>query len=175
MARYNADPTKDTAGFLVLPKGDYRLRFGEPKAFEGETKEGANAGQVNYGIAYVMTVVDGPVDDEGNVSPREHLLKKVYIRLYQHTQESRNFSKNYIMAAFGYSSARESEFNEHLSKVQAENPEDPANDWSYDTETGECGEAWKLLTNRDIVCSLSTKLDAKNREQQNFDSIRPAP
>lgn len=175
MARYTADPTKDTAGFPILPKGDYRLKFGEPKAFKGETKEGANAGQENYGIAYLLTVVEGPVDSDGGVSPSEHFLKKIYHRMYYHTPESRNFSKNYILAAFGYTSNEEPQFNDALNQMKEQDPENPQLDWSFDPDTGECGEAWKQLTNREIVGSLSVKLDKNNREQQSWDAVRPVP
>lgn len=175
MARYEADPTKDTAGFPILPKGDYRLKLGEPKAFKGETTEGKNAGQENFGVAFLLTVVEGPVDYEGNVSPSEHFLKKVYNRLYYHTQESRNFSKGLILAAFGYNSNEEDLFNEQLNKLRAEEPDNPALDWGFDGDTGEVGEAWKNMAGREIVASLSIKKDKNNKDQQNWDQVRPVP
>jgi hypothetical protein len=175
MGRYTADPTKDTAGFPVLPKADYRLSIGEPKAFKGETKEGPNAGQENYGVAFLCTVVEGPVDEEGSVSPSEHKAKKCYNRLYYHTQDSRNFSKGFILAGFGFSPKEEEVFNQKIAELREQNPEDPALDWSFDPDTGECGEAWRALTNREIVASLSVVKDKKDQEQQKWDMVRPVP
>jgi len=175
MARYVADPTKDTAGFPVLPKGDYRLSIGEPKAFKGETKEGANAGQENFGVAFVCTAVEGPVDTEGNVSPPEAKGKKAYTRLYYHTQDSRNYSKGLILAAFGFSQKEEEEFNRKIEELRAANPDDPALDWSFDPDTGECGEAWRALTNREIIASLSVTKQKDKDEQQKWDMVRPVP
>jgi len=175
MARYTADPTKDTAGFPVLPKGDYRLSIGEPKAFKGETKEGANAGQENYGIGFLCTIVEGPVDLDGNPSPVEHKAKKVYNRLYYHTQDSRNYSKGFILAGFGFSLREEDEFNKKIAELREQNPDDPALDWSFDPDTGECGEAWRALTSREIIASLSVVKDKNEKEQQKWDVVRPVP
>ena len=175
MARYVADPTKDTAGFPVLPKADYRMKIGEPKAFKGETKEGANAGQENFGVGILCTVIEGPVNTDGLSSPHEALGKKAYNRLYYHTQDSRNYSKGFILAAFGFSQREEEEFNAKIEELRAQNPEDPALDWSFDHDTGEVGEAWRALTNREIVASLSVVKDKNEKEQQKWDLVRPIP
>lgn len=175
MPRYVADPTQDTAGFPILAKGDYRLRIGEPKSFKGETKQGERVGQVNFGVAYTCTVVGGPVDLDGNTTPESDIGKKVYNRLYYHTQESRNFSKGFILAAFGYNTSEEEQFNEGLRAAAEENPDDPALDWSFDPDTGECGEAWRSLTNREIVASLSISQREGMQPQQRWESVRPVP
>lgn len=175
MARFSADPTKDTAGFPILPKADYRLRIGEPKAFLGETKEGENKGRANFGVGIPLTVVPGPVDLDGNTSPEDSIGKKAYNRLFYHTQESRNFSKTFILAAFGYTQREEEEFNSILAKLKAEDPNNPAVDWDFDYETGEVGRAWKSMTNIEVVASLSIGKNNKGADQQQWDQVRPAP
>lgn len=172
--RYVVDPTQDTAGFPILPKGEYRLKIGEPKAFKGETKQGENKGQINYGVGFMCTVIDGPVDNEGNVSPVEHKGKKVYNRLFYHTQESRNYSKTFVIAAFGYSQKEEEQFNEKIKEIKEADPDNPAVDWSFDADTGECGEAWRGMVNSEVVAALSVdKVDGV--ERQKWDMVRPAP
>lgn len=179
MARYTADPTQDTAGFDVLPKNDYRLKVGEPKAFKGETKEGANKGKENYGVAFVCTVIPGPVDENGGESPSESVGKKAYQRLYYHTQDSRNFSKGFVLAGFGYTTREEQEFNDKFQKAAEENPDSDEVDWSFDPDTGEVGGAWRLLTNREIIASLSVNKrkdsQGNEQEQQVWDQVRPVP
>lgn len=173
--RYNFDPTQDTAGFPIFPKGDYRFKFGEPKAFQGETKEGKNVGEKNYGIGFTITCVEGPIDNDGGVSPAEYVGKKQYTRLYYHTQESRNFSKGTILAAFGYDQRDEQQFNEALNSLKQENPDAPELDWGFDPETGKVGRAWREMANREVVYSLSVQKDRNDKEQQKFDAIRPVP
>lgn len=175
--RYEFDPTKDTAGFEVLPGGDYRLKIGEPKAFKGETKEGPNAGNENYGVAFVLTVVPGPVDAEGNESPQEHVTKKVYQRLFYHTQESRNFSKGFVLAVFGFTSKEEKMFNDKLTEIKEKEPDNPAVDWAFDSDTGECGQAWRGMVNAEIVATLGVKKGRKegDSDQQTWEQTRPTP
>lgn len=175
MSRYTADPTKDSAGFPVLPKGDYRLKIGEPKAFKGETTSGNRAGQDNYGVAFTCSVVPGLLDGDSNESPTEYIGKKVYQRLYYHTPESRNFSKGFILAAFGFSNKEENLFNDKINKIKEENPDNPAVDWSFDPDDGSVGEAWRGMTNTEIVASLSVQKDKNDNDQQRWEQVRPIP
>lgn len=180
MSRYTADPTQDTAGFPVLPGGDYRLKVGEPKAFKGETKEGDNKGKENYGIAFTCSVVPGPVDNEGHESPKEHITKKAYQRLFYHTQEARNFSKGYVLAFFGFTTAEEKVFNDKLAELKEKDPENPALDWSFDPDTGEVGHAWRGIANTEFVATLGVQKRKNNttgieEEQQTWLQVRPVP
>lgn len=173
--RYEADPTKDVAGFPVLPKGDYRLKLGEPKPFVGETKQGDNKGKTNYGVAFLCTVVPGPVDTEGNVSPADSIGKKAFQRLFYHTEDAAGFRKQFQLAAFGYSQKEEEEFNQ---KLLAEGTK-----FGFNTDTGEVDDGWKAMANREIVASLSVTKQKKNQndpnseevDQQKWDSVRPIP
>lgn len=169
MARYNADPSKDSAGFPVLPKGDYRFKFGEPKFFKNIDDA---TGKESYGVAFVAKVVPGPVDDEGNQSPTEGIGKSAYIRLFYHTDNAQSFRKSYILAAYGYKVSEENEFNE-VSKSEEI-------DWGFDEE--HMGEGFKMMSNREFVASLSVQKRKFKRngvdveeDQNNWEAIRPIP
>lgn len=151
MPRFVSDPTKDTAGFPILPKGDYEVRIGEPKPFYGEGNNG-----VNHGVAYLLTVEKA--DDPSLVG------SKIYQRCYQHSQGAKDFCKSFIIAAAGYNANEERTFNEAANGA----------DWSYDTDSGEVGEAWRLLSGKTVIVSLSIGKNKQTQaDQQNIDGWRP--
>ena len=166
MARHNYDPANDAAGFPVLPDNDYRMRIGEPKLFTGVTKTGPNKDKPNWGFGILCTVVPGPVDTNGRMSPAEHVGKKAYQKLYYHDDNSAGFRKAFILAAFGYTPAEEKEFNE---KNAGED------NWWYDTDTGQFGDGWRAIAGKEIVASLSVGKGQNDQPQQSWDLTRPVP
>lgn len=170
MARFNADPSKDSAGFPVLAKGDYRFKFGEPKTFKNLDENGKES----FGIAFIAKVVPGPVDLDGNQSPAEGMGKSAYVRLFYHTDNAQSFRKQYILAAYGYKVNEENEFN---AISEQENI-----DWGFDTEDGSVGEGFKMMSNKEFVSSLSVQKRKFKRngvdveeEQNQWEAIRPIP
>lgn len=170
--RYNADPTKDSAGFPVLPKADYRFKFGEPKPFENIDDNDPN--KKNFGVAFIAKVVPGPVDLDGNESPRDQIGKSAYVRLFYHTDNAQSFRKQYILAAYGYTTNEENDFNEISQSEEI--------DWGFDPETGEVGEGFKMMSNKEFVASLSVQKRKFKRngveveeEQNSWEAIRPIP
>ena len=146
---YNADPSKDTAGFEVFPKGEYLIRIGEPKAFEKTGEKGTN-----FGVRYVCTIAEGPFKG-----------KRFIQTCYQHTQEAKDFGKQFILAAAGFTKKQEDEFNSAAAGA----------DWSFNTDNGAVGAAWRQLAGLHVYVAVSTKKGENDQEQQNIDSYRPVP
>jgi hypothetical protein len=146
MPVYNNDPTKVTANAVVLPKDDYEFIIGSPKSFAKKNDDGVTI--KNYGIRYPIIVAGGPFDGQ----------KPYPAVLYQHNPESESFSKQFLMAALGYDKGRDEEkrFDEASR----------GKDWSFDTDTGACGDAWNELTGKIIVGSFDTKMGDNQNEQQ---------
>lgn len=166
MPKYTADPSKDSAGFPVFPKGDYRLKIGEPKAFEQVAKRGPNTGKTSYGIGFLVTCVNGAVNEDGTESNPAYVGKKQYHKMYQHTQGAKDFGKGFLLSAFGYTLKEEDAFNAKASEL----------DWSFDTDSGEVGEGWKSMTHAELVATMSVNIDNETKQEiQQFESFRPIP
>lgn len=147
MPVFNNDPSKVSAGFTVLPKDDYELIIGSPKAF---FKTGQNGKADNYGVRFPLTVASGPYQGK----------KSVPANLYEHTEDAQSFGKQFKMAALGYGKGREEE--ERFDKDQA------GKDWSFDTDSGACGDAWNEMTGKRVVGSYDIQIatDGSGNEQQ---------
>lgn len=146
MPTYNNDPTKVAASFAVLPKDSYELIIGTPKAF---FKGGQNGKADNYGIRCPLTVATGQFAG----------TRGVPANLYQHTQDAESYSKQFIMAALGYDKGRDEErrFDNDMKGA----------DWSFDTDTGAVGDAWRQLEGKRIIGDYDVKLGDNQQEQQN--------
>lgn len=163
MPRYNPNPAEANAGFPLFRKGDYRFKCAEPKAFDKRDKQTGNV--INYGIGITVTCV-------GQAEGSDMIGKKQYVRLYLHTPEARDYTKQFQMAVFGFTLDKEEEFN----KLAAQE------DWSFDTDTGAVGSAWKAMTNKEFIASMSigkykdpNNPDAEERDTQQWDQYRPIP
>lgn len=143
MPIYNNDPSKVVATFEVLPKDDYEFIIGEPKAFEKTGDKG-----VNYGVRFPLTVATGPMEGKKG-SP---------VSCYQHTEGAQQYSKGFLMAAAGFGKGRAEE--------QRFDSEAAGKDWSFDTESGQCGDAWRELTGKRVVGIYDIELNPQTGEQQ---------
>jgi hypothetical protein len=151
MPRYEGDPTRASATFEVFPKGDYEFSIGEPKAFERTNAKGAPT----WGIRYTLTVQsEGP-----------HKGKIFVQTLYKHVETAEGINKRFVMAAMGYQVKRDDE-----KRFDADFA---GKDWSFDTDSGACGDAWRELTGRRVVASLDVKLGQDQTEQQDVKGWRP--
>lgn len=151
MPRYEGDPTRASATFEVFPKGDYEFTIGEPKAFERTNAQG----KLTYGIRYTLTVQnEGPF--KGKPFPQT---------LYKHVETAEGINKRFVMAALGYALTKPDEKRFDTDYA--------GKDWSFDTDTGACGDAWRELTGRRIVGSFDVKLGNDQTEQQDVKGWRP--
>lgn len=159
MGRYEADLTKVSAGIPVFPKGDYEFTVGTPKAFKRKGKKGENWG-VGLNVTCVE-VLDGDPAYKG---------KKSYISLFMHSEGAQGFSKQTVMALYGYTTDPKSENNE-----QAFNEKFAGEDWSYDPESGKCGDIYKNLEGKRFQCPLDSRTnpDDDSQLQQVWGKIRP--
>ncbi len=146
MPRFEPDPSKVSATIDILDKDDYELIIGEPKAFASKNEDGTIR---NHGVRFGVTVAEGPSKD-----------KKQFNTCYQHTPGSEGFSKQFVMAAYGYdvTPSGEREFDRDFA----------GKDWGYDTDTGTCGEVWQGMANRRVVGSadIGTNPTTKEPTQQ---------
>lgn len=131
MGRYEHDPTQVVAALAILPKDDYEFKIGHPKPFERTAKKGHQS----YGLMFPLTVVDGP-----------QAGKKVLFRIYLHSEGAAQMAKRFQMAVFGLST---NEKNEKVFDAAV-----AGQDWSYDPETGELGEAWAEYEGKHVCCDL---------------------
>lgn len=146
MPVYNSDPSKVVANFEILPKDDYEFIIGSPKAFD--KKETDNTTVKNYGVRVSVTVASGPMQGK----------KGQPVNLYQHNDGSLAFSKQFQMAALGYDKGRNEEIrfdNDYKGK-----------DWSFDTDTGACGDAWNELTGKRIIGTLDIGVNPTTGDPQ---------
>jgi len=138
MPRYEADPSKVTATFEVLEKGDYEFAFGEPKAFLRTGDKGDN-----YGVRYPVKVAEGPFTG-----------KRQIVTCYIHTDDALAFSKQTLMAALGFDVNSEGE--------KAFNAKYAGSDWSIDTDTGACGDVWREVIGKHAVATADVGANPKD-------------
>jgi hypothetical protein len=155
MPDYNYNPSQATASIPILPKDDYEVIVGAPKAFLKKNDDGSDK---NWGVRYSLQLAN---DD----------TTRIIYSGYLHTGGAANFFKQFQMAAYGYrkSASSEEQFNEAYKDA----------DWSLNFETGECGEAWKGMEGARVIASLDV-VPAKDssgkptgEEQQQFKNFRP--
>lgn len=147
MPRYENSPAAVSATIEVFPKDDYLFILGEPKVFSGVTKSGKNAGKENYGVGFSLTVKDG--EKEG---------KRQFTRCFESSEEAQAMSKQFKMAVLGYdrTKADEARFNAEWG----------SKDWSFDTDSGAVGDAWREMTGRLVVGILDVEIDKDTGDER---------
>jgi hypothetical protein len=97
------------AGFRTLDRGEYELILGQPKGFSYVKDDGTHVVGVRFPTNCAAQVMsDGSLDDkyEGDsVSP---------IRLYLHTEGAFRMTKQFLLAACGYSISEEDAADEEF-------------------------------------------------------------
>ena len=151
MPRYEASPAAVTASLEVFPKDDYLFAIGEPKTFARTNSKG----DPSYGIRLAHTIREGAFEN-----------KRAIVSLYFQSEGAVSMAKQYQMAALGYGKGR--------SEEQRFNKEWGDKDWSFDTDNGTVGDAWRELTGRLIIGSLDVTISEQGDEQQQFKGWRPA-
>lgn len=150
MPRYEAAPNTVAASFEVFPKDTYEFIVGEPKPFYREGNRGPN-----WGVRYTLTVAsEGP-----------HKGKKYIQTLYEHSEAAKPINKQFLMAASGYRNDRASEIAYNKSIEGA--------DWSFDTDSGSVGDAWRAIVGNRVAADLDVKLGPDDAEQQQVKAWRP--
>lgn len=150
MGRFGFDPNSVTAGFEVLPKGDYVLTVQNPKGFSRTNNEG----KLSHGVRVTLKVTQ--CDNSALVG------KTVQHTLYGHSEGAQKMTKQFVMAVYGFGSKDEKAFNEAFG----------AKDWGYD-EDGSVGEVYKEMDGKVVFASLDVKLSDTGEEQQNYKKIGP--
>ncbi len=162
MPRYEHDPSKVVSTLQVLPKGDYEFLIKGAKAFERT----AGAGHQSYGVRYKMEVADGL--QKG---------KPMIFTTYLHSEGAESMAKQFLIAAYGHevNDVGEKAFDEDTS----------GDDWSIDTDSGKCGDAYEKIVGKRIANDLDVEMqhskwiegkpdtDSPKVERQVFGTWRP--
>lgn len=156
--RYDSNLTEVTSALVVLKPGEYEFLVGDPKAFSRKKEGGAEV----VGISFLLTVAEIVSDGDPNARG-----KKVYRELYLHSEKAKPFTKQFVMASYGYENREEHEivFNEKTRGL----------DWGYNTDTGEVGDVYKGMRGTRVICGVGQQPNEKNPNemQQTWDSVRP--
>lgn len=155
MPDYQYRPGDAQATIPVLPKDDYEVIVGTPKAFLNKNDDGSDK---NWGIRCSLQLAD---DDT---------VRIVYSG-YLHTSGAASFVKRFQLACYGFKNneTAEKQFNAEYNDA----------DWALNFETGEVGEAWKQMEGARVIASLDVQArkdkDGKvtGEEQQQFKGFRP--
>jgi hypothetical protein len=149
--QYGFDPSTVSASFEVYPKGDYEVKIGEPKPFARDNRDG----KPTYGVRYPLTIT----------SPGPQMNKRALYSCYMHTEGSQAFTKQFLMAAYGYKRTQpeEERFNRDFT----------GKDWLFDPENGSVGDVWKNAQGQRITISLDVQKTEDDKEQQQFTGFRP--
>lgn len=134
MPSFNPNPSAVDAGFPIFPKDEYEMVIGDPKTFYGTAKDSTKVD--NYGVMFTLIIAEGPMKG-----------KKFIKRCFMHTPESQGFAKQFQMAALGFNPKNqedEQKFNEAYGNA----------DWSFNTDTQSCGEAWAEMKGKRLYASL---------------------
>lgn len=142
---FNFNPDSVSASFDVLAPDEYEMIVGEPKAFQRKKSEGDGE---SIGIRFPLTVAEGP--DKG---------KKALFNFYMTSDGAQAIGKQFLIAAYGMKRDKngEQEFNAAFRGA----------DWSYDTSTGACGDAWNTFKGLRVRAALSVR-DYNGTTQQEF-------
>lgn len=152
MPRFEPDPSKVSATIDILDKDDYEFIIGTAKSFAAMNDNGSVK---NHGVRYPIEVAEGT--SKG---------KKQFQTCYQHTPGSEAFSKQFLMAAYGYdvTPAGEKEFDRDFA----------GKDWSYDTDSGSVGEVWRGIEGKRVIGSADIGTNKNTGDpMQQFKAWRP--
>lgn len=153
MSMFKFNPANTSAGDVILPKGDYVFKVGEPKVIYSKKDDGTES----YGILLKLTVSEG-----------EFAGKSIFNRMYLHWEGADRPLKQFMMAAFGFSPSdaeQEAQFNE---EYQGEN-------WDIDFEQKALGEVYMRLKGTHVIWAVDvqTRKDDPTKEQQRFGAVLP--
>lgn len=149
--RFNPNPADATSSIPIFPDGSYEFQLGAPKPFAGTNQ----AGKENHGVRFQVTCVE-VLDGDPNFKGKTTLAS-----IYQHTEGARNYSKAFMLAAYGYERNYDAEklFDEEVAI---------AKDWSYDPEDKSAGDGWSDMEGKRIVIEMKVDIDEEQNSRQNF-------
>lgn len=152
MPRYDTNMAGVVASIIGnIPAGHYKFKINTPKAFaKFEEKDGIKVLK-NYGIRYPVEVVE-VVTGDGKVGDKQ------FFTCYQHTKEAIEYAKAQHMVLCGFDQTREGE--------EAYNAKYLTGDYSFDTDSGEVGQAWKDCEGSYFEAVVSIKKDGDNENQK---------
>lgn len=161
MSRFTYDPTKVSATISVLPKDDYEVILGDPRAYTQDINNGPQAGMRKFGIRVPMTVSGGEQDGKPIFFSGE-----LFVGQDAETAQPSQFAnamKSLQLAAFGYSRDEQGE-----AQFNADHAND---DWDFNPENGAVGEGWQAMRGKRVIVSLDINVQG-DRQFQKFVGFR---
>lgn len=122
--QYAPDLTTVTAGFPIYDDGLYEFKIGDAKPFTRKDDKGEEKFGVRYPLVITEVLEDGDANSAG---------KRAMFTCYLHNDGGQSMAKQFVMAALGYASKREKEFD----------ADHAGGDWAIDPEGGTVGEIWQ--------------------------------
>lgn len=155
MTRFNPNPADSTSSIPIFPKGSYEFQLGAPKPFAGTNQEG----KANHGIRFQITcteVMEGDSNFKG---------KTTLVSIYQHSEGARNYSKAFLLAAYGFERNYEMEkkFDDEVAV---------AKDWGFDPDSKESGDGWSDMEGNRMMIDVDVETNDENEMRQKFVAYR---
>ena len=154
MSRFEFNPADISTGFEVFPKGPYEFVLAEPKAyFFASTDPSKNNRE---GIRFIMTGQDG--EAKGKVA----ICSPDFNFEFGPAQ-----AKQISMAAYGYTTKQEKEYNEFAKSLDLH--------ITTDEENLDLGQGWLDLKGKRVIANLdiNTAKDGSGKEFQKWVSFEP--
>lgn len=149
MPRWNPDFAGARATIRVYERGDYEVKFGSPRPFVRENREG----KVVSGVRYPLEMV-GRIQADGSLDKEFEGEQVAPISLYIHNEDGWGIAKRILMAVLGYNITPEAE-DEFDNDVVAQGV-----DFGVDGDVDEevtAGDGWKKLQGGRAIVSLSSQ------------------
>jgi hypothetical protein len=146
------DPTQVVAGFAVFPKDEYEFEVKDAKAFQRTNKKGEETYGIRFQLIGRSSVADG---------------KKSMYTCYMHSDGAQSFSKQFLMAVYGFNrnDSDEKRFNAEYGDAAL---------WSYDPESGAVGEIYKGTVGKRFYGNVEPGKNPETGEPtQQWKSFRP--
>jgi hypothetical protein len=164
--RFTPDLSKVRASIRIFDRGDYRLKItkSEPFINEAKTDDKGNEKQT-AGCRYSLEMV-GKLNARGEVEPEFEGEAVTPNRCYVHSEGGWSMTKQFLMAALGYSRDEEDKFDAEWAanadlKIEGE------------PEEVEAGNSWEAPVGKLVDVTLNKRI-YEGREQQDFNGWSPA-
>ena len=162
MTRFAPDLAKVKAGLRTLSAGEWELIIGKPQPIY-YVKE--DTGKEVAGCRVSFTI-EGEIKADGSLDEEFKGDGVFGIRLYVHSEKAFGMTKQFLLAAFGYSIDEEDQANEDIFADS---------DFSVDVdddENGVLGEGWFALEGNRVRATASTSI-YNDRESQDWKAFVP--
>ncbi len=163
MTRFQPNLSKAHAGFPMLERGEYEFEITKATPFLRVKENGDESAGCRYGLRCTGKIIDDGSLDESHEAAGEQVSP---ISLWVHTPKAFGMTKQFILAALGYTIREEKQANEEYF--------DDA-DFSIDVDDDENtvgGASWEDLVGKSLRMTADIG-EWNGNEQQEYRSYQP--